>query len=33
MATHTRVPVRVLGHAKPVRYTDLCHIAKSYTLV
>ncbi|KAK5835585.1 hypothetical protein PVK06_011277 [Gossypium arboreum] len=31
MATYAGVPGRVLGHAKPVGYTDLYHTANSYT--
>ncbi|KHF97956.1 hypothetical protein F383_37451 [Gossypium arboreum] len=31
--THARVPGRVLGRAKPVGYTSLCHTAKSHTRV
>ncbi|KHG11548.1 hypothetical protein F383_15987 [Gossypium arboreum] len=33
MAIHTYVPDRVLGRAKPIGYTDLCHMAKSHACV
>ncbi|KHG20979.1 hypothetical protein F383_27877 [Gossypium arboreum] len=33
MATHARLLDRVLGHANPVGYTDLCNTAKSHSRV
>ncbi|KHG07453.1 hypothetical protein F383_11114 [Gossypium arboreum] len=33
MAIHVCVPGRVLGCAKPVGYTNLCHTAKSHARV
>ncbi|KHG26560.1 Major DNA-binding [Gossypium arboreum] len=33
VATHVRVPSRVLGRAKPVGYTDLCYTTKSHACV
>ncbi|KHG00509.1 hypothetical protein F383_16692 [Gossypium arboreum] len=33
MASHAHVPGHVLGRAKPVGYTNLCHIAKTHARV
>ncbi|KHF99591.1 hypothetical protein F383_20496 [Gossypium arboreum] len=33
MASHARVPGRVLGRTKTIGYIDLCHTVKSHTRV